>query len=135
MALCIVVKHTLLDSDIVEADRLLCEYCTELIQLPHDIGTFLYEQLNKVLKSFKPNNHLGGGLEMTFFTKFHCMSQSSHLMYSLLQHGANSFPVEVVEIMLKSSCEEHGMVVGLAALSRDLDEKHIDSNKEYALSP
>ena len=74
-------------------------------------------------------------------------------MYSLLQHGADSFPAEVAEIMLKSSCEEYGTVAGLAALSKDLDEEHVDSksviadtpmhlldenwlgNKEYALSP
>lgn len=74
-------------------------------------------------------------------------------MYSLLQHGADSFPTEVAEIMLKSSCEERGTVAGLAALSKDLDEEHVDGksimrtdipylfdenwlgNKEYALSP
>ena len=37
----------------------------------------------------------------------------------------DSFPAEVVEIMLESSCEEHGTVAGLAALSKDLEE-HAD---------
>ena len=36
----------------------------------HDFWTFLYERLNKVLKSYKTNNHSHGDLEMTFFTDF-----------------------------------------------------------------
>ncbi|KAN0074464.1 hypothetical protein V8E55_011876, partial [Tylopilus felleus] len=160
MALHILIKNMLLDCDIIEADHLLREYCTELIQLYgsscikpnhhyathiatfvrnfgplHDFWTFLYEWLNKVLKSFKTDNHSGGKLETTFLAEFHRMSQSSHLTYSLLQHGADSFPAEVMEIMFKSSCEERGTVAGLAALSKNLDEEHVDGNKEYTLSP
>lgn len=33
--------------------------------------TFLFERLNKVLKSYKTNNHSGGELEVTFFREFH----------------------------------------------------------------
>jgi hypothetical protein len=33
--------------------------------------TFLFERLNKVLKSYNTNNHSGGELEVTFFREFH----------------------------------------------------------------
>lgn len=39
----------------------------------HDFWTFLYKQLNKVLKSFKINNHGKGELETTFFREFQRM--------------------------------------------------------------
>ena len=37
----------------------------------HEFWTFLFERLNKVLKSYKTNNQSGGELEATFFSKFH----------------------------------------------------------------
>ncbi|KAG2059487.1 hypothetical protein BDR06DRAFT_967985 [Suillus hirtellus] len=37
----------------------------------HDFWTFLFEHLNKLLKSYKTNNHSNGALEMTFFMEFH----------------------------------------------------------------
>ncbi|KIK34540.1 hypothetical protein CY34DRAFT_97806, partial [Suillus luteus UH-Slu-Lm8-n1] len=36
----------------------------------HDFWTFLFKWLNRVLKSFKTNNHDNGELETTFFHKF-----------------------------------------------------------------
>lgn len=46
----------------------------------HDFWTFLFERLNKVLKSFRTNNHGQGDLETTFFTEFHKASQTSRLV-------------------------------------------------------
>ena len=46
----------------------------------HDFWMFLYERLNKVLKSFKTNNHGQGELETTFFTEFQKTCQTSHLV-------------------------------------------------------
>src|SRR5712671_813883 len=46
----------------------------------HDFWTFLYERLNKVLKSFKTNNHGQGELETTFFTEFQKTCQTSCLV-------------------------------------------------------
>jgi hypothetical protein len=37
----------------------------------HDFWTFLFEWLNKLLKSYKTNNHANGTLETTFFRQFH----------------------------------------------------------------
>ncbi|KAI6015498.1 hypothetical protein BKA83DRAFT_4061063, partial [Pisolithus microcarpus] len=46
----------------------------------HDFWTFLFERLNKVLKSFKANNHSNGELETTFFKEFHRACETSRLV-------------------------------------------------------
>ena len=46
----------------------------------HDFWTFLFERLNKVLKSFKANNHANGELETTFFKEFHRACESSRVV-------------------------------------------------------
>ncbi len=45
-----------------------------------EFWTFLFERLNKVLKSFKTGNHTGGELETTFFHEFHRTVHQSHLV-------------------------------------------------------
>lgn len=51
-------------------------YATHVVECTRNFGplddfwTFLFERLNKVLKSFKTNNHANGELETTFFTEF-----------------------------------------------------------------
>ena len=42
--------------------------------------TFLFKRLNKILKSYKTNNHSNGELETTFFNKFHWTCQSNRLV-------------------------------------------------------
>ncbi|KAG1826357.1 hypothetical protein EV424DRAFT_1345673 [Suillus variegatus] len=159
-ALRILMQHTLLDADIDSADTLIRQYVTELLKLYgsnvikpnhhyathiatfarnfgplHDFWTFLSERLNKVLKSFKTNNHGDGELETTFFSEFHRMCESSRLTYALLQMPKESLPCEVAENMLKASSEERGTVAALAALSKELDEVDADAGQTYALSP
>ncbi|KAI6126335.1 hypothetical protein EDD16DRAFT_1690711 [Pisolithus croceorrhizus] len=46
--------------------------CTHNFGPLHDFWTFLCEHLNKVLKSYKANNHANGELKTTFFKEFHC---------------------------------------------------------------
>jgi len=46
----------------------------------HDFWTFLFERLNKVLKSFKANNHANGELETTFFKEFHRTCEASRVV-------------------------------------------------------
>ncbi|KIK33063.1 hypothetical protein CY34DRAFT_27105 [Suillus luteus UH-Slu-Lm8-n1] len=128
----ILIKHQICDHELDHADRLLREYCSELINLYgsavikpnhhyathvvectcnfgplHDFWTFLFERLNKVLKAFKTNNHENGELETTFFTEF----------------------------QRTSSNEEQGTVAGLTALSKDLDDVNANAGQSYALSP
>jgi hypothetical protein len=52
-------------------------YITHIFQIIRDFGpvygfwTFLFERLNKLLKSYDTNNHADGELEVTFFREFH----------------------------------------------------------------
>ncbi|KAG1907550.1 uncharacterized protein F5891DRAFT_974250 [Suillus fuscotomentosus] len=135
----ILIKHQLSDEDLDEADQLIRDYCTELLNLYssnvvkpnhhytthvveyarnfgplHDFWTFLFERLNKVLKSYKTNNHANGELETTFF---------------------KTLPHEVANVMIKASNEERGTVAGLAALTKDLDDAVVDAVQIYSLSP
>ncbi|KAG2336005.1 hypothetical protein BDR05DRAFT_1006250 [Suillus weaverae] len=162
-ALCILMRHSLSDADIDSADTLIQQYTTELLKgcllyssnvikpnhhyathiasfvcnfRPlHDFWTFLFKCLNKVLKSFKTNNHANGELETTFFSEFHQTCKSSRLTYALLQMPKESLPCEVAEHMLKASAEERSTVAALAALSKELDEANTDAGQIYALSP
>ena len=45
--------------------------------------TFLFERLNKVLKSYNTNNHGGGELEVTFFREFQRTSVVSRAVSGL----------------------------------------------------
>ncbi|KAG2052952.1 hypothetical protein BDR06DRAFT_972639 [Suillus hirtellus] len=93
-ALRISIKHQICDRELDHADCLLHEYCSELTNL------------NKVLKSFKTNNHANGELETTFFTEFQRMCHIGWMTFSLLNHSKTSLPCTIAEIMLKASNEE-----------------------------
>ncbi|KIK16848.1 hypothetical protein PISMIDRAFT_25032 [Pisolithus microcarpus 441] len=159
MAIRILVKQTITDNDLDVAHRLLCEYNMELIRLYgtgiikpnhhyathvadctcnfgplHDFWTFLFERLNKVLKSFKANNHSNGELETTFFKEFHRTCETSRLIYGLHINPVKSFHLEAAQIMQKATHEEHGTVAGLAALCQELDDMSADAGLAYALS-
>lgn len=92
----------------------------------HDFWTFLYERLNKVLKSYKTNNHGNGELETTFFKEFQRTCELGRLTFSLRQHPEDSLPSKVAQIMLKASNEERGTVAGLAILSQELESASTD---------
>ncbi|KAL4078351.1 hypothetical protein V8B97DRAFT_2003573 [Scleroderma yunnanense] len=96
---------------------------------------FLFEQLNKVLKSFKANNHTNRELEMTFFKEFHHACESSRVIYTLHANPMKSLGSEAAQIMQKATHEEHGTIAGLAALCQDLDETSADAGLTYMLSP
>lgn len=61
-------------------------YATHTADFVHDFGplrefwTFLFERLNKILKSYKTSNHGGGEIEMTFFREFHRASHMHRLV-------------------------------------------------------
>ncbi|KAI0764182.1 hypothetical protein BD413DRAFT_494895 [Trametes elegans] len=88
------------EEQLLTADKLIRAYCIELIELygpgvirpnhhyathtaefVRDYGplrefwTFLFERLNKLLKSYRTNNHEGGQIEATFFREFHWTAQ------------------------------------------------------------
>ncbi|KAG1727964.1 uncharacterized protein EDB91DRAFT_1239467 [Suillus paluster] len=61
-------------------------YATHVADCTHNFGSlnnfwmFLFERLNKVLKSFKTNNHADGELETTFFREFQRTCQTGRLV-------------------------------------------------------
>ncbi|KAI1783145.1 hypothetical protein LXA43DRAFT_977257 [Ganoderma leucocontextum] len=104
-ALRLLTSHVLTTAEIKDADKLLREYCTELLRLYgkgairpnhhyathvpdfalmfgplHNFWSFLFERLNKVLKSYNTNNRGDGELETTFFTEFHRTSASARMV-------------------------------------------------------
>ncbi|KAG2141058.1 hypothetical protein DEU56DRAFT_734574 [Suillus clintonianus] len=159
-ALRIIVKHHISDEDLDRVDLLIRDYGNELIRLYgsavikpnhhyathiadcarnfgplHDFWTFLFERLNKVLKSFKTNNHSNGELETTFFREFQRTCQIGRLTFSLRRYPDETLPYEVAKIMLKASNDERGTVAGLAAFTKELDDGLIDAAQTYTFSP
>ena len=66
----------------------------------HDFWTFLYERLNKVLKSFKTNNHGQGELETTFFYEFQKMCQTSQLVRCTKPHFLSGTNTCIIDLFL-----------------------------------
>ncbi|KAG2119425.1 hypothetical protein DEU56DRAFT_747229, partial [Suillus clintonianus] len=52
----------------------------------HNFWTFLFEHLNKVLKSYKTNNHGNGELETTFFREFQRTCQTNRMVCCVALH-------------------------------------------------
>lgn len=111
-ALRILLGRKINDVQIDQAEGLLRGYCQELILLYgpdvmkpnhhyathipefvrdygplHGFCTFLFERLNKVLKSYKTNNHSGGELETTFFREFHRTVLTSRMVARAARPG------------------------------------------------
>ncbi|KAG1774332.1 hypothetical protein EV702DRAFT_1047887 [Suillus placidus] len=146
------------EQDVSRAEQLIFEYTTELIHLYgsgsvkpnhhfathiggcvrnfgplHDFWTFLFKRLNKLLKSYKTNNHSNGALETTFFMEFHRTCELGRLTYTLQHYPKDSLPSQTASIMLKASNDERGTVAGLAALSKDLDDAGADVFFDYVV--
>ena len=90
----------------------------------HGFWTFLFECLNKVLKSYKTNNHSGGELETTFFHEFHCTILTSRTVARSAQLRQPAIFQEAVAAMFDASMDDCGMVQELA---HDLDAANEDS--------
>lgn len=86
----------------------------------HEFWTFLFERLNKVLKSYKTNNHNGGELEVTFFREFHRTLATSRLVARSVKNDTHpdQFIAQVAGHMFGASEDDRGT---LQALARDLD--------------
>lgn len=153
-ALKLICAYEFTDDDIEDADRLLREYCTDLLRLygpsvikPNhhfathtalglrDFGpirgywTFLFERINKVLKSYNSANHSGGELEVSFFREFHRTVQQSRVMSSALTDGCATVK-DSIEAMYKATNDDRGTV---QALARDLDTVHPDGGIKFQL--
>lgn len=92
----------------------------------HEFWTFLFERLNKVLKSFKTNNRNGGELETTFFREFHRTIATSRLVAKSTMDESNPDATlfkEASDVMFSASADERGTV---QALAKELDEARAD---------
>ncbi|KAK0439731.1 uncharacterized protein EV420DRAFT_1486184 [Desarmillaria tabescens] len=144
----ILVSKTITTDDLKLSDRLLRSYTKELMVLygaavikPNhhyathvssciknyrplrEFWTFLFERLNKVLKSFKTGNQSGGELETTFFREFHRTVQQSRLLAQSAQQPPGSELRLAAEAMFAASSDDRGTVQSLA---KELDEARQD---------
>ncbi|KAF7968608.1 hypothetical protein HWV62_30027 [Athelia sp. TMB] len=155
-ALCLLLSCEITEDVIDMADELIREYCTELIDLYgsdvlrpnhhyathtaefvcdygplHGFRTFLFERLNKVLKSYKTNNHSGGELETSFLREFF---RTVAVSRTLATAGHKSSPASLqamVHTMYTASNDDRGTVQSLV---RELEEAHENTDVVYALS-
>jgi hypothetical protein len=130
-------------------------YATHVANCARNFGplnnfwTFLFEHLNRVLKSFNTNNHGQGELETTFFSEFQKTCQTSQLVhrhisyiqptsiniyqiYTMLRYPDNKLLSEVAAIMLKATNEERGTVAGLASMLETLNDDPELADGEYS---
>ncbi|KAI0070303.1 hypothetical protein K474DRAFT_1680242, partial [Panus rudis PR-1116 ss-1] len=89
----------------------------------HCFWTFLFERMNKVLKTFKTNNHSGGEIETTFFREFHRSARTSRLLSQASQMPpATRLPL-IVSAMYKATADDRGTIHALAS--------ELDAAEEY----
>ncbi|THH26684.1 hypothetical protein EUX98_g7505 [Antrodiella citrinella] len=132
-ALRILTQHVLIDTDVQRAHVLLQEYCTELITLYgskcikpnhhyathvaecvrdfgplHDFWSFLFERLNKVLKSFNTNNHADAA-SLRMIHQMNSLTDSPHAQ-------------KLASVMINASSEARGTVAGLASWVAEVND-------------
>ncbi|KAK0441727.1 uncharacterized protein EV420DRAFT_1485563 [Desarmillaria tabescens] len=90
----------------------------------HCFWTFLFERINKVLKSYNSGNHSGGELEVSFFREFHRTVQQSCIMMQDSYNAGVKTPIhESIAAMYKATADNHGTV---QALAQESDQAHED---------
>ncbi|KAJ7757939.1 hypothetical protein B0H16DRAFT_1822615 [Mycena metata] len=153
----LLLARPITDAQIDEADALLRSYLPELMTLygkdvikpnhhyathtaenVRDYGplqefwTFLFERINKVLKSYNSSNHSGGELETSFFREFHRTIQTSRILAQAASFPPDSPLAKSVETMYKATNDDRGTV---QALARQLDKAQEDGGIDFQLSP
>lgn len=98
----------------------------------HEFWTFLFERLNKVLKSYKTNNHNAGELETTFFREFHRTIATSRLVARSVLNDSDParYIAQAGAFMFGATADDRGTV---QALARELDEANLDGKSKYFL--
>ncbi|THU96176.1 hypothetical protein K435DRAFT_819510 [Dendrothele bispora CBS 962.96] len=154
-ALKLLLSRKLYSSDILEFERLIRDYNCELIRLygknvlrpnhhyaihiadcVRDFGplrgfwTFLFERINKVLKSYNSANHSSGELETSFFREFHRTVQQARVM-NLMHANSDHLLQESIEAMYHVAADNRGTV---QELSRELDQQNPDDGVTFTFS-
>ncbi|KAJ7156359.1 hypothetical protein C8R46DRAFT_1115786 [Mycena filopes] len=155
-AIKILVSDEITEAQLRASDTLLRDYCQELVELygaevirPNhhyathtarcvrnygplrEFWTFLFERLNKVLKSYKTPNHAGGELESSFFREFQRTVQQSRLLAQGAREPPGSELRQAVQIMYHATEDDRGTV---QALARGLDSVNLDAGITFQLS-
>ncbi|THU76896.1 hypothetical protein K435DRAFT_878595 [Dendrothele bispora CBS 962.96] len=155
-ALVLFTARSINEQEVEQADRLIREYCVELIELYgpsvmrpnhhyathtasnirnygplHEFWTFLFERLNRVLKSYNTANHGGGELEVSFFREFHRTVQHSRLLGNPSPRPLQQELYEAVDAMYDASADDRGT---LQALTRELDNTFEDGGIMFRFS-
>lgn len=167
LAIQLLGKRRVTEVELQEADSLLRAYCLELVELYgpsvirpnhhfaihtaesvrdygpfHEFWTFLFERLNKVLKSYKSNNHGHGELETSFFREYHRTIQESRLLAAAATSDDVSLRL-VAGALRQASADDRGTVQMLAAqdhntvqsLTQELDHLQDTAGVGFRLSP
>ncbi|KAI0363300.1 hypothetical protein BV20DRAFT_1058164 [Pilatotrama ljubarskyi] len=161
LKLCTAIRLFLLDviseAQLQEADKLIREYCVELIELygpdvirPNhhyathtaefirDYGplrgywTFVFERLNKILKAYETNNHEGGEIECTFFREFYRTAQLHRMITQGLLFPSTTTFYMTCRLMQQATSDHRGT---LQQLAEEIDELYMDENVACAFSP
>ncbi|KAF7290474.1 alcohol dehydrogenase [Mycena kentingensis (nom. inval.)] len=117
-------------------------YITHIFRIIHDFGpvygfwTFLFERLNKLLKSYDTNNHGNGELEVTFIREFF---RDVHLRELLRQYAQmeavtpeDQCLVENAWLILASDSDMRGT---LAAMAAEIETLSADTSITFSLGP
>ncbi|KAI0072971.1 hypothetical protein K474DRAFT_1686422 [Panus rudis PR-1116 ss-1] len=145
----LLLSGAITEAEISKAEQLVQSYCVELIELygpdvikpnhhyaihlgqfVRDHGplycfwTFLFERMNKVLKTFKTNNHSGGEIETTFFREFHRSVRVSQTLSRASSLPAGSGLPSAVEAMYRATADDRGTVQSLASELDKASELH-----------
>ncbi|KAL7278657.1 hypothetical protein ACG7TL_007658 [Trametes sanguinea] len=156
-ALRIFLSDSISDEQLTLADQLIREYCQELVELygpdmirpnhhyathtadcVRDYGplrgywTFIFERLNKILKTSRTNNHEGGEIETTFFREFHRAAQLQRMLSEGLRQPVNSVFYQTCHRMQEATSDGRGT---LQQLVEELEEAHGDDNILLSFSP
>ncbi|KAF7372541.1 alcohol dehydrogenase [Mycena venus] len=118
-------------------------FITHIFQIIRDFGpvygfwTFLFERLNKLLKSYDTNNHADGELEVTFFREFHRDANLREVLERLAKkEGTDGLTpegqcaAESARMILATDGDERGTV---ASLAREIEELSADLGIRFSL--
>ncbi|KAG2133009.1 hypothetical protein DEU56DRAFT_914034 [Suillus clintonianus] len=161
-ALKIILGRSFRDADIPRAKELLRDYLMEYLELyPDDVKpthhwvthifdqlqdygpvynfwTFLFERLNKVLKSYSTNNHSNGEIEVTFMRAFQKDVALCDMLANLNtapdmqdeSSAENMLLLEAVRIILATDGDTRGTV---ASLAHEMDQAAEDFDARFSL--
>ncbi|KAI0633856.1 hypothetical protein C8Q77DRAFT_1157997 [Trametes polyzona] len=156
-ALRLFLSDVITEEQLSRADTLIREYCQEIVELygadvirpnhhyathtaefVRDYGplrgfwTFIFERLNKILKSYRTNNHEGGEIEATFFREFNRSARLNEILSEGLALAPDDLFHRTCSLMEEATSDRRGT---LQQLVQDLADERADDNVVLSFSP